>query len=73
MVTRLLQGLVSTNVSLLHIDRDSVLSSKSWDISLLSCGAVIEAIDAVMKGNFQNSFCAVRPPGHHAGIYGKTM
>jgi acetoin utilization deacetylase AcuC-like enzyme len=27
------------------IDRDTVLSAKSWDISLLSCGAVIHAVD----------------------------
>lgn len=55
------------------IDRDSALSAKSWDISLLSCGAVIDAVDAVMKGDFSNAFCAIRPPGHHAGVYGSTL
>lgn len=24
-------------------------------------------------GNTKNSFCAIRPPGHHAGVYGQTL
>ena len=35
-----------------------------------SAGAVCDAIDAVMAGNFHNSFCIIRPPGHHAGRHG---
>ena len=26
----------------------------------------IAAVDAVMKGEVNNAFCAIRPPGHHA-------
>jgi acetoin utilization deacetylase AcuC-like enzyme len=26
-----------------------------------------------MNGEFRNAFCATRPPGHHAGIFGKTF
>ena len=55
---------------LILIDRDTALSAKSWDISLLSCGAVIDAVDKVMNGETSNAFCAVRPPGHHAGVFG---
>jgi acetoin utilization deacetylase AcuC-like enzyme len=40
---------------------------------LLACGAVIDACDAIMKKQATNAFCAVRPPGHHAGVFGKTM
>ena len=29
-------------------------------------GAVVEAVDLVMRGEVGNAFCAVRPPGHHA-------
>ena len=29
-------------------------------------GGVLLAVDAVMKGEVDNAFCAVRPPGHHA-------
>lgn len=27
-------------------------------------------VDNVMSGKWQNAFAAVRPPGHHAGIFG---
>jgi acetoin utilization deacetylase AcuC-like enzyme len=50
-----------------------VISERSWDATLLACGAVIEACDKVMSGEFRNAFCATRPPGHHAGIFGKTF
>jgi acetoin utilization deacetylase AcuC-like enzyme len=69
----LLSDLVSLIYLTLFIDRDTVLSAKTWECSLLSCGAVLEACDNVMKGNVHNAFCAVRPPGHHAGVYGKTL
>lgn len=49
------------------------MSAKTWKASLLACGAVLEACDNIMTGNTRNAFCAVRPPGHHAGIYGKTL
>jgi acetoin utilization deacetylase AcuC-like enzyme len=49
------------------------MSAHSWEVSLLSCGAVIDAVNQVMAGRFTNAFCAVRPPGHHAGVYGKTL
>jgi len=29
-------------------------------------GSIITAIDGVQNKEFQNAFCAVRPPGHHA-------
>lgn len=32
----------------------------------LSCGGVVEACKAVVKGEVRNSFAIVRPPGHHA-------
>lgn len=54
-------------------DRDSYLSSDTWKAALLSSGSVIEAIDKVMSNEFRNAFCAVRPPGHHAGVFGKTF
>ena len=49
------------------------MSAKTWELSLLASGAVIEACDKIMNGEYSNAFCAVRPPGHHAGIYGKTL
>ncbi|HEY1506462.1 MAG TPA: histone deacetylase family protein [Stellaceae bacterium] len=51
------------------IDADTVLSSGSGEAALRAAGACIAAVDAVMKGEAQNAFCAVRPPGHHAEPY----
>jgi len=50
-----------------------VISSKTWESAKLSAGSVIDGVDAVMKGEARNAFCAGRPPGHHAGLFGKTM
>ena len=45
---------------------DTVVSPKSFDVALLSCGAVLSCCDAVMDGGVRRAFAAVRPPGHHA-------
>jgi len=45
---------------------DSAVCPKSFEIARLATGAVLEAVDAVMRGDLDNAFCAVRPPGHHA-------
>jgi acetoin utilization deacetylase AcuC-like enzyme len=33
---------------------------------LRAAGSVVSAVDAVIAGELENAFCAVRPPGHHA-------
>jgi acetoin utilization deacetylase AcuC-like enzyme len=48
------------------IDADTVLSPGSGEAALRAAGACVAAVDAVMQGEAQNAFCAVRPPGHHA-------
>jgi len=48
------------------IDPDTAMSEGSWHAILRASGAVVAAVDAVMAGELQNAFCAVRPPGHHA-------
>lgn len=48
------------------MDPDTAVSPESYDVALLAVGGVIKAIDAVMAGEVQNAFAAVRPPGHHA-------
>jgi acetoin utilization deacetylase AcuC-like enzyme len=52
--------------SLQHIDPDTVVSEKSFEAALYAAGAGIAAADAIMAGEADNAFCAVRPPGHHA-------
>lgn len=45
---------------------DTVMSPMTGDAALRAAGAVCAAVDAVMGGEVDNAFCAVRPPGHHA-------
>lgn len=49
-----------------HLDGDTVVSPGSGEAALRAAGAVAAAVGAVLKGEFKNAFCAVRPPGHHA-------
>ena len=48
------------------IDADTVMSPQSGNAALRAAGAVTAAVDAVIAGEADNAFCAVRPPGHHA-------
>jgi len=45
---------------------DCGICRASYTIALLAAGGVMAAADAVMAGEVDNAFCAVRPPGHHA-------
>jgi acetoin utilization deacetylase AcuC-like enzyme len=47
--------------------RDCSISRASFDVALLAAGGVMAGVDAVLNGRVDNAFCAVRPPGHHAG------
>ena len=50
-----------------QVDPDTSINIHSWDAILVAAGAAIDATDAVIAGELANAFCAVRPPGHHAG------
>ena len=45
---------------------DTKICPESYDAALLAVGGVLAACDAAMSGEVPRSFCAVRPPGHHA-------
>ena len=45
----------------------TVISRGTGEALLRAAGAVCAAVDAVVSGEATNAFCAVRPPGHHAG------
>jgi acetoin utilization deacetylase AcuC-like enzyme len=47
-------------------DSDTAVSPASYDVAKLAAGAAIGAVDAVMRGECDNAFAIVRPPGHHA-------
>ena len=49
-----------------HLDPDTVASSGSWDAATAGAGCVLDGVDMAIDGRATRSFCAVRPPGHHA-------
>ena len=49
-----------------QLDPDTMINAHTWDAALRSAGAAITATDAVIEGELENAFCAIRPPGHHA-------
>jgi acetoin utilization deacetylase AcuC-like enzyme len=51
---------------MVRLDADTVMSPGSGNAALRAAGAAVAAVDAVLKGEAANAFCAVRPPGHHA-------
>ena len=48
------------------LDPDTVMSPKSYEAALYAAGGVLAAVEAVLKGEVDNAFALVRPPGHHA-------
>lgn len=50
----------------MYLDADTVISMSSFDVGLHGAGGACRAVDAVMRGEADNAFLAMRPPGHHA-------
>ncbi|QGZ55250.1 histone deacetylase family protein [Paraburkholderia acidiphila] len=48
------------------VDPDTLMNPHTWQAALRAAGAAIAATDAVLAGRYENAFCSVRPPGHHA-------
>lgn len=48
---------------------DTVASPESYTSAIYAVGGAKKAVDLVMKGEFENAFAFVRPPGHHALAY----
>ena len=51
---------------LVHVDGDTVRSAGSANAARHAAGAVVAAVDGVLRGHARTAFAAVRPPGHHA-------
>lgn len=49
-----------------HLDHDTYVNEHSYEAALLAAGGGNTAVRAVMRGDVDNAFCLVRPPGHHA-------
>lgn len=48
------------------LDDDTLMCPQTWPAMWAAAGAGMTAVDAIMRGEAQTAFCAVRPPGHHA-------
>jgi len=55
-----------------RLDADTVASSGSWGAAKAAAGCVLDGVDMAIDGRALRSFCAVRPPGHHA-LRGRAM
>ena len=49
-----------------RLDADTVVSEGSWAAATAGTGAVLDGLDLAFGDGPRRSFCAVRPPGHHA-------
>ena len=48
------------------LDADTSMSPGSLSAAYLAAGGALAGVDAIMRGDVEHAFCAVRPPGHHA-------
>ena len=48
------------------IDADTCAGPRSYDAAVGAAGAALAATEAVVRGDVDGAFVAVRPPGHHA-------
>jgi len=48
------------------LDGDTIVSPGSREAALDAVGSILLGIDQVVNKEFKNTFCSVRPPGHHA-------
>ena len=51
---------------MVHLDPDTAMNPHTLSAALHAAGAVVRAADMVIRGEADNAFCNVRPPGHHA-------
>ena len=57
----------SRSAAVTWLDGDTYACAASAEAARLAAGGVCAAVDAVLEQEVAGAFCAVRPPGHHAG------
>ncbi len=48
------------------LDADTIVCDRSYEVASYAAGGLMAATEAVMRGEVDNAFALVRPPGHHA-------
>ncbi len=51
-----------------QLETDTYIAGGSMDAASTGLGGALAALRAVLLGEADNAFCAIRPPGHHAEI-----
>ncbi|MCR4304838.1 MAG: histone deacetylase family protein [Gallionella sp.] len=51
---------------IVEIDADTLMNPYTYPAALRAAGAVVLGVDLVMGKKAENTFCNIRPPGHHA-------
>ena len=64
MVSDVMERMPSEGIE--SLDADTCISAQSGEAALHAAGAAMAAVDALIEGDGEHVFCAVRPPGHHA-------
>jgi acetoin utilization deacetylase AcuC-like enzyme len=57
---------IAPDKGLIYLDGDTSMSPGTWEAVMRGIGGAVAATDAVMSGDADNAFVAMRPPGHHA-------
>jgi acetoin utilization deacetylase AcuC-like enzyme len=58
---------IAPKEGIIWVDGDTAMNPHTLRAALLAAGAVQLGVDLVIRGGASQVFCAVRPPGHHAG------
>lgn len=66
LTSRLQEELQAGGPDYTQLDTDTAINAHTFAAARHSVGAALAATDAVINGELENAFCAVRPPGHHA-------
>ncbi|WP_020558640.1 histone deacetylase family protein [Thiofilum flexile] len=60
------RSIAPQNDELINLDGDTAMNKHTLSAARHAAGAAIQAVDLVMAGKHRHTFCAIRPPGHHA-------